>query len=127
MINEEYDGITHLVLNELYDTLLGKLGNAYDKRPANPKDKFEEGREKFIDVLKLEDKVKLLKNTMVLFSSVATTTTDLSLIDAPKVAGNITYSKERHTRDEVELADSSSYWRRQVGLQPQLFNSKTKR
>lgn len=107
MINEEYDGITHVILNELYETLLNKLRSAYDKRPANPKDKLEDGRDKFNNILKIEEKVKLLNNVMVLFSSGATTVTDLSLVDAPKVAGHITYSKNKLGESNLTLINQS--------------------
>jgi CRISPR-associated endonuclease Csn1 len=101
-----YHGITGEENINLYDVFIDKLTNSiYRKRPANPKDKLIEKREKFLS-LSLEEQCIVLNEILHLFQC-KPLTADLTLIGLAKYTGKMAANHNITGMNSVKLVHQS--------------------
>lgn len=101
-----YMGITKQENIGLYDAFIEKLSNSiYQYRPANPKDKLRERKEKFTEIT-LEEQCVVLSEILHLFQC-RPVTANLSLVGAPATMGKVQIGKEISKCNSVKLVSQS--------------------
>lgn len=102
----DYMGITREENIELYDVFIGKFSNSiYQYRPANPKEKLIERKEKFAEIT-IEEQCIVLAEILHLFQC-KPVTANLSLIGAPAAMGKVQIGKEISKCKSIKLISQS--------------------
>ncbi|WP_027438114.1 type II CRISPR RNA-guided endonuclease Cas9 [Lachnospira multipara] len=105
-INEKFDCIKGEDLISLYIVFLEKLKGPYKNRPANKYNLLEEKIDDFKGK-SLEDKADVVFEIAKFFSSNATTSSDLKLLNAGSEVGRMTKTKNFVNNSKVKLINQS--------------------
>ena len=102
----DYMGITREENIELYDVFIGKFSNSiYQYRPANPKEKLIERKEKFAEIT-IEEQCIVLAEILHLFQC-KPVTADLRGIGEAKAVGSVKVGKEISKCKSIKLISQS--------------------
>ena len=104
----EYDGFTSTDLDRIYDELSFKLSSTiYKNRPANQVIVLEKGRNIFVNLENISDKVKIIKEVLTMLRCDAATTANLQSIGGTSSAGRMSINKNTVGKSELVLINQS--------------------
>lgn len=106
-IDENRDHITHEKMNQLYEVLLSKMKKFNKKGMADPSDRIEKSKPKFIKLEDLIDKINVINKMLNLLRCDNDTKADLSLIELPKNAGSFVVKKNTIGKSKIILVNQS--------------------
>ena len=104
----KYDGFTSTDLDRIYDELSFKLSSTiYKNRPANQVIVLEKGRNIFVNLENISDKVKIIKEVLTMLRCDAATTANLQSIGGTSSAGRMSINKNTVGKSELILINQS--------------------
>ncbi|WP_462274277.1 type II CRISPR RNA-guided endonuclease Cas9 [Filifactor alocis] len=106
-IDENRDHITHEKVNQLYEVLLSKMKKFNKKGMADPSDRIEKSKPKFIKLEDLIDKINVINKMLNLLRCDNDTKADLSLIELPPNAGVFSVKKNTIGKSKIVLVNQS--------------------